>query len=128
MPSAEPITLFMDICGPRGTDLCDIRGQVEIRTLPPYCIAHYQSMDMDRSRWKNQHRRLLLRHILKDTETRQARRRHSKSLKVGMKDLVEVCDPHILSFCNWVKSSLDTLYAMNITRCWIKSKILPGRI
>ncbi|PXF47641.1 Jerky protein-like [Gracilariopsis chorda] len=44
--TSKRVTLVMDNCGPHGTDVLDINGQVTIFTLPPNCTSLFQPMDM----------------------------------------------------------------------------------
>lgn len=124
--TSRPVALVMDNCGPHGTDLNDPQEQVNILTLPPNCTAIHQPMDLGIiGAWKLRYRRLLLQEIVKNLESRQARRDGSAELVSGMRGLAEGHDPHMLDVARLCSESWDLVTEMTICRCWVKSDMLP---
>ena len=117
----------MDNCGPHGTDLVDIRVQVQLFTLPPNCTALHQPMDLGIiSAWKIYYRSMLFREIVKDLETRQERRDATSVLVRGMRGLAEGHEPHMLDVASLSNLAWQKVTDVTIARCWLKSKSLPA--
>lgn len=124
--TSAPVALLMDNCGRHAADLIDHKNQVSIFPLPPNCTASHQPMDLGIiSAWKAHYRRLMLRDVMDDLETRMERRQHNWGLAPGMTGLAEGYDPHMLDVTHLVRVSWEKVQPMTIAQCWVKSKVLP---
>lgn len=72
--TSRNVILFMNNCGPHGTDLSGSRGQFQILTLLPKFTALHQPMDLGIiGAGKTRYRGMILKKILTNIETRQQR-------------------------------------------------------
>lgn len=75
--------------------------------------------------WKKGYRKILLRAIIADIESRAERRELNRGLKSGMKGICEGFDPHMLDVARMAKDAWDLVRTETAARCWVKSQILP---
>eukprot|EP00171_Calliarthron_tuberculosum_P005173 IDg5173t1 len=108
------------------SNLSNSQEQVSIIALPPNVTAVHQPMDLGIiAAWKKRYRREMLREIVKDIETRTARRELNKKNPGGMNGLAQGYAPHILDVANLAKHSWDGVSQNTIARCWVKANCLP---
>lgn len=116
----------MDNCGPHGSNVLDIRGQVRVFPLRPNCTALHQPMDLGViAAWKVRYRTRMLTEIMGDIENQSSKRDASKNRTSGMKGIQKGYEAHMLVVSRISKLSWDDILAESIARCWVKSRILP---
>lgn len=118
----RPVAILVDNASSH-CELCDVREQVRVIPLPSKVTAVQQTMDVGNIFvFKKMYRKLLLRELVRDIETRQQRRETRKGHADGMKGSYDGYAPHMLDVTKIVKRAWEIVSEITIARCWVKSE------
>lgn len=120
------VILFTDNFGPHLTDLCDVRNQVTVVTLPQNCTSLFQPMDMDIfAALKATYKKKLVEAIFSIFTVQAALQEASNYIKPETKEIDEGHDSHILGLADILLKCWDDTQSQTIARCWVEANILP---
>lgn len=112
------MAILMNNYGPYGEDLVDPREQIKFMTPSANCTPIHQPMDTEIvPAWKAKYRRLILRAIVKDVETRQQRRDEIVALQSGMPSISDMYDAHLIDVAMLVTKSWDSSTKSTTAKC-----------